>query len=340
MRQHNLRTGMLIAVGALGFPAAAGAQVGDVSDVNYPGWIAADGTQPTLEGAVTHDGTMWSYLYDVGNGATASQDIDKIKLKLSAPDATISAPAGWFTGLHPSPTAAIPGAYFLARVDLPTGPTRQPSPAQIGAGSVVSGFTIVSDFPPGYARVYVRGFVPLPTISEEDLPEESLVVPHDTTNSQRRWTLGPTLYTEVVTGGNRRPATDGFLGFMNLSEKSSVLTDPAPIALKFSLSGETVFHETLSVKLNGVDVTQSFHPGATTGADLVGAFSIGSSPLEAGKNVLLTSVDGVVPSNGNTGTDSDRIVFFVDPSLAQSGAAGGTNALNNLPWPEPGVSFD
>lgn len=44
MRQHNLRTGMLIAIGAFGFPAAAGAQAGDVSDVNYPGWIAADGT--------------------------------------------------------------------------------------------------------------------------------------------------------------------------------------------------------------------------------------------------------------------------------------------------------
>lgn len=152
--------------------------------------------------------------------------------------------------------------------------------------------------------------------------------------------MGPTLYSEVMTGRNRRPATDGFLGFMNLSEKSSILTDPAPIALKFSLNGETVFHETLSIKLNGVDVTQSFHPCATVGADLVGVFFIGSSPLQEGKDVLLTSVDGVVPSNGNTAKDTDRIVFFVDPSLLQSGAAGGSNALNNLPWPEPGVSFD
>ena len=340
MRQRNLGTGMLLALGAFGFPTSASAQVGDVSDVNYPGWIAADGTQPTIEATVGHNGTTWSFAYDVGNGATASQEIDKIKLNFNAPEATASASAGWLAGLHPSPTAAIPGVYFLGRVDSPAGATRLPSPVQIGAGSAVSGFSVTSDYPPGYSRVYVRGFVPLPAISEEDLPDESLIVPHDTTNSQRRWTLGPTLYAEVVTGGNRRPATDGFLGFMNLSEKSSVLTDPAPIALKFSLNGETVFLETLSVKLNGVDVTESFYPGATVGADLVGLFSIGSSPLQEGKNVLLTTVDGVVPSNGNTAKDSDRIVFFVDSSLAQSGAAWGSNALNNLPWPEPGLVLD
>ena len=103
---------------------------------------------------------------------------------------------------------------------------------------------------------------------------------------------------------------------MNLSEKSSVLTDPAPIALKFALNGETVFTNTLSVKQNGVDVTDQFHPGPSDGADLVGVFFLGSSPLLDGKNVLLTSVEGLVPGTGRTGTDSDRIVFLVDPALA------------------------
>ncbi len=120
---------------------------------------------------------------------------------------------------------------------------------------------------------------------------------------------------------------------MNLAEKGSVLIDPAPIAFKFALSGETVFPETLEVKLNGVDVTASFLPGPADGADLVGVFRIGSSPLQDGKNVLLTSVDGLVPGTSRTAKDTDRITFNV---IADWDGSLTSNALGNLPWPEPG----
>jgi len=326
-------------------PNSAHAQVGDTSDVNYPGWIAADGTSPVITISFAYDdgSGLWIYEYSFHNGATADQPIEAVDLRFFAPDlpgAMASAPTGWVAPQYPPPGVAIPGVSFMTFVDAPAGVTRLASPDQIPAGSTADGFRLENQYPPGYARAYVKGYVPLPAVSESDFAEEAMIVPHDTTNSQRRWTLGPTQYQEVVTGGNRRPATDGFLGFMNLSEKSSILTDPAPIALKFSLDGETVFTETLEVKLNGTDVTDAFHPGPGDGADLVGVFAIGSSPLQEGKNVLLTSVDGIVPSNGNTGKDADRIVFLVDPSLAVSGTAGSTNSLLNLPFPEPGVDLD
>jgi hypothetical protein len=196
---------------------------------------------------------------------------------------------------------------------------------------------IESEYPPGYARVYVQGYAGF--LEAADLGDMDYTVPHDTTDAQRRWTLAPTRYTVVITGGNRRPATDGFLGFMNLSEKSSILTDPAPIALEFSLNGEDVDRQTLQVELNGVDVTDQFHPGASDGADLVGVFFLDSSPLQEGKNVLLTRVDGMIPGTTRTGTDSDRIVFLVDSALADSGF-GSTFALENLPYGEPGVVLE
>jgi hypothetical protein len=120
---------------------------------------------------------------------------------------------------------------------------------------------------------------------------------------------------------------------MNLSVNNSVLISPAPIALKFSLNGETVFRETLRVELNGVDVTAAFKPGPPDGADLVGVFQIGSSPLKSGKNILLTSVEGILLGSTQRATDADRITFYIDQARAQGGR--GSNALNNSPDPEP-----
>ena len=40
---------------------------------------------------------------------------------------------------------------------------------------------------------------------------------------------------------------------------------------------------------------------------------MGTSPLEVGRNVLITSVDGVVPGTTRTATDVDRVTFTVQP---------------------------
>ncbi len=316
------------------------AQLPDIP-LPYPGWTRSDLVDPTITPTGTYDPvtSLWTYTYTIQNGAAGTQDIWKLWVRLGAWTSNTQVPPGWRFNARSQATfdpagPGFMGTSFHAKLQSQfTGPFWPPSDFQIPPGQALSGFVIESPYPPGYARASAQGYAPVPFPPDPaDDPAAyyaSNPVPHDTLNSQRRWTIGPTRYTQVVTGGNRRPATDGFLGFMNLAENGSVLIDPAPIALEFSLNGETVFRNTLRVTLNGVDVTSRFHPGPADGADLVGLFFLGSSPLQLGKNVLLTEVEGIVPGTTRTGKDSDRITFTIDPAALSS------NALENLPLPEP-----
>lgn len=301
-------------------PLSLRAQVGDISDVNYPGWIPSDRVAPEIDLAATFDTTTqrWTYDLTLGNGADATQEILEFQLQFAVPAAgplTSSSPSGWRQMMF-SAQGAIPGARFRANQSAPA--TENPPPpaaAQIPPNDSLSGFTMESEYPPGYARAYVQGYAGFR--EAEDLGYDDYTVPHDTTNSQRRWTLAPTLYPEVLTTGDETEPTDGFLGFMSLRATCSVMLDPAPVALELPVNGETVFPETLLVTLNGVDVTDRFHPGTADGADLVAVFRLGSSPLQEGTNVLLTNVQGVIPGTSQTGTDTDAIEFTVDPDAEQ-----------------------
>jgi len=348
VRRANQRWVSFVILLCAGFCAAPylGAQVPDSLPLPYPGWIAADRVEPTIivdEGYDTATAT-WAYNYTVANGLTAEQDIKRVTLRLDAWTSGSEVPDGWWVFAADEEAfigAGSNSATVIFRATLPNGTLQEdrwpPSEFQIPPGASLSGFVTESLYPSGYARTYTQGHSGslFPPTGADDLEAYYArnPTPRDTTDSQRGWTLAPTIYREVVTGGNRRPAIDGFLGFMNLAEKGSVLIDPAPIAFKFALNGETVDRETLEVKLNGVDVTAAFLPGPADGADLVGVFRIGSSPLQDGKNVLLTSVEGLVPGTSRTAKDTDRITFNVitdwDGSLT-------SYALGNLPWPEPG----
>jgi hypothetical protein len=55
-------------------------------------------------------------------------------------------------------------------------------------------------------------------------------------------------------------------------------------------------------------------------------FHLGSSPLIVGKNVPLTSVEGLVPGSTRRAADADRIVFTVDPNLELA-----SPSLHNVP---------
>ena len=300
-----------LALSALAAAAPAPAQVGDVSGVNWPGWIPSDRVLPQITATVSYDAPAgaWRYVYDVANLPGAEQDIRRLDLAFSLPAASFTAPEGWW-GAFFDEEASIPGVTWMASSPRAVGPTRLPSAAQIPPGRSLR-FEITSAYPPGPARSYVQGFAPVPWLPSGW--SERTVVPHDSTNAQRGWTVGPARWTQVVTDGNRRPAVDGFLGFMNLLETGSVLPSPTPIALKLSVAGETVFAETFSATLNGVDVTAAFHPGPADGASLVAYLEVGSSPLAAGKNVLITRVEGLVPGTDRRATDTDRMVFEVQP---------------------------
>lgn len=311
---------VLLALVAAWTPTELRAQVGDISDVNYPGWIPSDRVDPYIHIATPFDTATqrWTYDFTLGNGADASQDILAFQLQFAVPAAgalTSSSPSGW-RQLMFSARGAIPGAIFRANQSAPaTENPPPPSAAQIPPNDSLSGFTVESEYPPGYARAYVQGYAGYP--EAEDLGYDDYTVPHDTTNSQRRWTLAPTLYPEVLTTGDETEPTDGFLGYMSLRATGSVLLDPAPVALELAVNGETVFPETLLVTLNGVDVTDGFHPGPADGADLVAVFRLGSSPLQEGTNVLITNIQGEIPGTSQTGTDTDAIEFTVDPDAGQ-----------------------
>jgi hypothetical protein len=144
--------------------------------------------------------------------------------------------------------------------------------------------------------------------------DEPTTTPHDTTDAQRGWSIAPTRYTEVVSLGTPDVVNaDGFLGFMNLTAVGTALRDPAPVAIKFSVRGETVLRETFVATLNGIDVTAAFTPAGPDGADLVALFSVGSSPLVSGENLLITTVTGHLPgtSPAVTVVDTDRMTFVV-----------------------------
>lgn len=300
------------------------AQVGTVDPLPYPGWVPSDRVSPALSVTPAYDDSLrvWRYSYAVANGAEAAQDIFNISMRLNAPPTAAVAPAGWYRLLAPAGnyTAASPGV-VLFEAELPEEPLTtnrwSPSAHQIPPGLSRSGFLVVSAYPPGSVRTYVQGFADKPFPPEEDSPEweSAHAEPADTTDAQRRWTFGPTRYTGVQTFGNLtnplEPAAEGFLGFMNLAASGSVLGDPTPIALKLAARGETIYPETFKATLNGLDVTGLFHGGPPDGADLTAFLRVGSSPLLEGKNVLVTTIEGLLPGTTRRTHDEDMIQFDV-----------------------------
>lgn len=79
--------------------------------------------------------------------------------------------------------------------------------------------------------------------------------------------------------------------------------------LRFSRDGEQVDRESLTVELNGVDVTSAFRTNSI--GDAVAIFQPGQSPLRWGRNVLLISVRGVVPGKSQIAEDADRFTFTI-----------------------------
>ncbi len=311
---RSLRLGLGVMAGAGGAIGATDlhAQVGDISGVTYPGWIPSDRVRPAISSEVTFNPTtgLWHYAWTVANGSDAEQDIINFWLRFNAPpnenDVIITAPAGWWAGLFAG--GAVPGAAFGAERSEELGSVWPPAAAQIPPGASLAGFEMTSAFPPGEARTYVQGYAPVPFLPD-DFDEET-GVPHDTTNSQRGWSAGPTSYNGVQTfARGQRADVNQFIGFLNLTG-GMVRHNPAPIAIRL---GPTANPATFHAELNGVDVTGFFHPGTAGGADLVGYFVVGSSPLVFGRNVLVVTVDGTVPGTTRIATDRDRIAFTVEP---------------------------
>jgi len=186
------------------------------------------------------------------------------------------------------------------------------SPYTIASGATLTGFKFVSPDPPGNVTFFIQGDTKLTQVAGDcsDLPLEGSEIPDFTQDSYTGSTVGPIpLDLSQFFAGGRRPAVDDFLVFLNLAN-GDVRTSPVGIVIKFAINGESVNQSTFNAKLNGTDVTASFLPGSESG-ELVGIFNFRTSPLVIGRNVLLISVDGIVPGTTRTATDVDRIVFTV-----------------------------
>lgn len=255
---------------------------------------------------------LYTYTYTVSNAGTSVQAAWLFALQLDGVVSSSSAPAGWTSALHddePLISWAATEVDTLPPNFVDTG-NIPPSPFVIAPGGTQSGFQLVSPDPPGNATFFAQGDTLLTQVGTDtgDLPQEGEEVPPLTTDSISGATVGPVpVNTAQFFAGGRRPAVDGFLVFLNLAT-GDVKTAPVGVVTQFGINGETVDPSTFHATLNGTDVTALFSPGPGSG-QMTAIFDTKTSPLMIGKNVLITSVDGIVPGTSRTASDVDRVTF-------------------------------
>lgn len=134
--------------------------------------------------------------------------------------------------------------------------------------------------------------------SEPDFPDNLF-------NSQTQTPLR----NEIQYAGGGSPAVSNFLVFLTIKD-GDVKPAPLLVDVAFGINGELVNQSTFRAKLNNVDVTSQFI--TMDGSRRRAYFQLGTSmPLKLGKNLLTTTVDGIVPGTKRSATDADRITFTV-----------------------------
>ncbi len=221
----------------------------------------------------------------------------------------INAPKGWSGGawfngstVHFEAVEAVPlppGVEWDGSFPAPAYPIKQ--------GQTLSGFSFQSVDPPDVINFYAQGFTQLPEASEESEPGQLAPSPVDPGQSFKGQTKGPK-HSDQLFLGNQRGAVDGFLAFRNIANRD---TKPAPVQvdIEFSINGETVDQNTFKAYLNSQDITaqfiQSTDPNKRRAVLQPNQLNIG------GRNTLLTTVQGIIPNNGRTAGDTDRVTFTV-----------------------------
>lgn len=272
----------------------------------------------TVTATVTQDPNdqLYTYSYEVANHSTSEQRLTSFTIDLSedAQIVSVESPKGWDHGVTPDNTLLMWDAVDIDPEDEPENwdGNLLPSSYDIKPGRSLSGFLVKTYTPPKQGKFYATGFVRLAVVTDvADLEEGGYETPLFPNDSYIGVTEVP---LSSLYDGNRRPAVDGFLAFVNLNGKNNKFIERATIYLKTSVNGEQIDRESLNVKLNGVDVTSVFIVDTTKVGDLVGHFELDGSALMQGKNILLTSIEGVVPGTSRTAVDTDRITFTVEKS--------------------------
>ncbi len=257
---------------------------------------------------------IYTYSYSVSNSQASLQEMWLFAVEFAPATEIFNAvsPPGWRFGVHKDQPLASWAAVDIGELppDYVDDGNVVPSPFNVKPGETLGGFSFQTFAAPSDGRFYAQGFARLPQVSvdAEELAEAGYALPPLTADSYTDVTATP---TTLPYGGGRRPAVDGFLVFLNLQRDGNVFISPATIVTKFAAGGETVYRSTFRATLNQIDVTGLFVSDTTYGGDLVAQFSFTNSPLKQGRNVLITSVEGIVPDTTRTASDVDRVTFDV-----------------------------
>lgn len=251
----------------------------------------------------------FEYRYTVANAAGAEQRINILRLTTAVSASFVAAPANWAFMYEPG----LPQVLWHA--DGPLHPQWQPLhdadiasfASEIDPGESLSGFIVRSPCAAAPVAFIASGYNHMRTMEEDTLP--NVPVPEKDEEGIRGRVLGPGDCNAVLEWGNRRPATDGFMGLVNFASGAMLPAGAVAIQIRFSRAGEQVDRATFRAEINQQDVTAAFRVNSR--GDLVTVFQPGASPVQTGRNVLLISVNGVIPGSTRTATDADRITFTV-----------------------------
>jgi hypothetical protein len=183
-----------------------------------------------------------------------------------------------------------------------------PSDFNIKPGQSLGGFSFQSPEGPTAVVFFAQGFAKAPQADSEDDFDDT-VFPTFEENSFEGTTIGAGLDDGIVFAGGRRPSVDGFLGFVGVEDRTT-LAAPVVLVIRFAVNGESVDVSTFSAQLNRVDVTGQFQPTGNSD-EMLALFDLATSPLVVGRNLLNTSVEGIVPGMTRTAADGDAFTFFV-----------------------------
>lgn len=257
---------------------------------------------------------LFTYVYTITNYADATQELVSIDIPLrGATILNIKSPRGWWAlntsaGNRISWCACEEEGMVNQSGNVDDGRS-VPSIYQVKPGQALSGFSYQSAYPPISGVFYATGWVPtpvegidFPTGQPPDLPAYP--------ESAYKGTVEAPAFNDALFNGGRRPAVDGFLVFPTIKD-NSLYKAPILVDILFGQNGETVNQPTFRAILNGVDITSQFITMAANRRRVLLELAPGSA-LKSGKNVLTTSVEGVVPGATRKATDTDRLVFVAE----------------------------
>ncbi len=265
--------------------------------------------------AATH---LHTYHYVLSNPSANTAPLDTLVIKLEPGVDVVTdfeSPPGWrvFYSTEWGRVMWAATEYLDPEAEDPTGNIPS-SDYAVPAGASLAGFSFKSFSPPGAGTAITQSYAPLYTPqSAEEFEEIERSTEHSTLPEDNGFRLSTTVpVPDLDWSGNRRPAVDGFLVFANVQNRSTY-AGSALVVLRLASAGETVDVASLRVLLNGNDVTGTF-----TWSDqyngYAATFTPGSSPIQAGPNVLHTSIEGIVPgTTDRRATDTDRLTFDFTP---------------------------